>query len=159
MPLARRGRPTLQARVQVRHPRLMLAATAGYERVVLTLRVATQHRRRQAPRRRRLRRDAHLAERRSTLRKLNRKLPAAPPANPTRRARGASRPSILDTAPPPHHRFPRPHAATSIIARTHLSNEPLKRPAPQALGYPRRPARPRQPTEQSSQSWRQTAWT
>ena len=93
----------------------MLAATAGYERAVLTLRVATQHRRRQVPRRRRLRRDAHLAERRPTLRKLNRKLPAAPPANPTRRARSASRPSILDTAPPPHHPAPRPDSHLNHI--------------------------------------------
>ena len=100
----------------------MLAATAGYERAVLTLRVATQHRRRQAPRRRRRRRDAHLAE----------AAPHPPQTEPEAARRPAgqphpARPQRLTAEHPQHHpdlphdHFPRPHEATSTVAAYSLS--------------------------------------
>ena len=66
-----------------------LRALVRERRQLVDLRVAIQHRHRQAPPARRLRRDAHLALLRADLRELDRELAAALQADPDLRTRAA----------------------------------------------------------------------
>ncbi len=57
------------------------------------------------------------------------------PKSPRRALPEARTASHHPRSPPPHHRVPpRPHAATSIIRRTHFTNESLAGTAPHSLG-------------------------
>ena len=76
-----------------------LRALVRERRQLVELRVATQHRRRQAPPARRPRRDAHLALLRAELRDLNRELAAALQADPGLQARAAWLQSIPGIGP------------------------------------------------------------
>ena len=87
-----------------------------------------------------------------------RELPAAPPADPTWRARAPRGRASPTPPPPPARPRPRPHAATSIILRTHFPNEPLVGSAPNRPATSQHSERLPQPISRSSPSRRRTPW-